>query len=248
MKKVLLCTMALTAMLGAMAQTGKVPAKTPAPAIKTLIDSFSYAAGYNVASNMKEQGITEVNAELMKKGIDDYFKKKTPALAPEIGNGSLQRQLDIFAKAKAAAEKLKTDSVLAAGVAFLENNKKKPGIIILPDGLQYEILKRGDSAAHRPTAEDTVIVNYIGTLMDGKEFQSSYTAGKPAIFRVSEVIKAWNEILQMMPVGSLWKVYIPTELGYADNPPPGSGIPKGAPLIFQISLEGIKPAATKPAQ
>ena len=88
-------------------------------------------------------------------------------------------------------------------------------------------------------------MNYIGTLIDGKEFDNSYKRGAPAVFAVDRVIKGWTEILQLMPVGSHWKVYIPTELAYGDNPPPGSNINPGAPLIFDILLEGIKPAIPK---
>ncbi len=249
MKKVLFCTLASAAMLGGMAQkTAKVAVKATAPVSKSLLDSFSYAAGYNVATNMKEQGITELNAEMMKRGIDDYFKKKTPLIAPELGNQCLQRQLDIFAKAKAVTDKIKADADKAVGVAFLEANKKRPGVITLPDGLQYEVIKVGDSVAHIPTAADTVVVNYIGTQMNGVEFDNSYKRGQPAVFAIGRVIKGWAEILQLMRVGAQWKVYIPTELAYGNNPPPGSGIVPGAPLIFDMSLEGIKRSKAKAEQ
>ncbi len=251
MKKILLSALLLSVCLGSIAQkTPQATVKTTmkivgAPPIKNLLDSFSYMAGYNVANNMLQQGITGVNADLMKRGIEDYFAKKTPLLVPEQGNKSLQRCLDSFAIKKAAADKLKADQVKAEGVAFLANNKKRKEVITLPDGLQYEIVKQGDSIAHKPTAKDTVVVNYIGALINGTEFDNSYKRGQPAIFPVERVIKGWAEILQLMPVGSHWKVYIPTELGYMDNPPPGSGIPAGAPLIFDMLLEGIKPVIVK---
>ena len=114
MKKVLICSFVLTMVLSVTAQVKitkvplKTPAtvKTPAPVLKSLLDSFSYMAGYNVANNMKEQGITEINTVLMQKGVDDYFKNRTPLCAPEIGNKSLQRQLEIFGKNKANIEKI----------------------------------------------------------------------------------------------------------------------------------------------
>jgi FKBP-type peptidyl-prolyl cis-trans isomerase FklB len=243
MKKVLLCMLVLTTVLSVTAQKTPTtaPVKVAAPIIKSLLDSFSYMAGYNVANNMKQQGITDVNATLFKKGFEDYFKNEKPLLTPEIGNQSLQRQLDVFNKAKAAADKIKADAENAKGVAFLEANKKRKEVITLPDGLQYEIIKQGDSITHKPTVVDTVVVNYIGALIDGKEFDNSYKRGQPAVFAVGRVIKGWTEILQLMPVGAHWKVYIPTELAYGDNPPPGSGISPGVPLIFDILLEGIKP-------
>lgn len=257
MKKIILSVFVLTISLGSMAQKTPVklkatPAKvqaivttTASPAMKSLLDSFSYMAGYNVANNMLAQGITEVNSALLKKGLDDFFAKRTPLCSPQQGNTSLQRQLEIFAAKKRMQDSLKAVADKSVGVAFLANNKKRKEVISLPDGLQYEIIKQGEATAHKPTALDTVVVNYIGTLMNGTEFDNSYKRGQPAIFPVGQVIKGWTEILQMMQVGSHWKVYIPTELAYADNPPPGSGIAAGAPLVFDILLEGIKPVITK---
>lgn len=248
MKKVLICFLALVSVLNVAAQKGKkitTVVKTPAPILKNLLDSFSYMAGYNVAANMKGQGITEINTVLMQKGIDDYFKSRTPQCSPEIGNKSLQRQLEIFSKNKADAEKKVADAEKSKGITYLQNNKKRNGVITLPDGLQYEIIKAGDPAANKPKAIDTVVVNYSGTLIDGKEFDNSYKRGQPAVFALNRVISGWTEILQLMTPGSHWKVYIPAELGYADNPPPGAGIYAGAVLVFDISLEGIKPAVEK---
>jgi len=242
MKKVLFSMLAVCTILYTSAQkTAKTPVKPVAPVKMTLIDSFSYMAGYNVATNMKDQGIMDLNTEMMKRGLEDYFKNKTPLMTPEVGNKCLQKQLDIFAKLKAEIDKRKAEADMAKGVAFLAENKKRKGVITLADGLQYEVVKPGDSLAHKPTAADTVVVNYIGTLIDGREFDNSYKRGQPAIFSVGGVIRGWTEILQLMPVGAHWKVYIPTELAYGQNPPPGSNIPPGSPLVFEIILEGIKP-------
>ena len=261
MKKIILSVFMFTLGLASMAQ--KTPVKTkvavkptaiitttasPAgPVFKSLLDSFSYMAGFNVATNMNQQGITEINTTLMKKGIDDYLAKRNPALNPTDGNKALQRFIGIAAEKKNAEDKVKADALKAAGVTFLENNKKRKEVITLPSGLQYEIIKKADSVAHKPVFTDTVVVNYVGSLMDGTEFQSSFKMGQPIIFPLGPtgMIKGWIEILQLMPVGSHWKVYIPTELGYGENPPQGSGIPPNVPLIFDILLEGIKPVATK---
>lgn len=120
-----------------------------------------------------------------------------------------------------------------AGQKFLAENKKKPGVITLPDGMQYEIVTKGTGAI--PKATDTVKANYIGTLIDGQEFDNSYKRGQPLSIPVSGVIRGWTEALEMMPVGSTWKLYIPSELGYGDR---GAGgvIPGGATLIFTIEL------------
>ena len=222
--------------------------KPPAQVPKSLLDSFSYMAGYNVATNMKEQGITSLNTVMMQKGIYDYFNNILPLIPPQIGYQCLQRQLDIFNKVKAEVSKKKADSIRAKGVAYLENNKKRKEVTTLPDGLQYEIIKAADSITNKPHTTDTVVVNYIGSLIDGKEFDNSYKRGQPAVFAADRVIKGWTEILQLMSVGAHWKVYIPTELGYGDNPPPGANIAPGDALVFEIILEGIKPFAEKPKQ
>ena len=121
------------------------------------------------------------------------------------------------------------------GAKFLEENKKKPGIVTLPDGLQYEIITKGTGAI--PTAADTVKANYAGALLNGQEFDNSYKRGEPLIIPVSGVIRGWTEALQLMPVGSKWKLYIPSELGYGDR---GAGaIPGGATLEFTIELLDI---------
>lgn len=219
---------------------GKAPAKTPATPIKSLLDSFSYAAGINVARNMKDQGITQLNTAMMAKALDDVFKNKPMAMPEESIQGSLNRQLQVFAQAK-------TDAQKAQGLAFLQNNKKDKDVIVLPDGLQYKVIKMGDSVANKPKAYDTVVVNYIGTLIDGKEFDNSYKRGQPAVFGVKQVIPGWTEILQLMPVGSHWKVFIPTELGYGERGSSNGSVPPYATMIFDIVLEGIKPAANPPA-
>ncbi|MGF2411672.1 FKBP-type peptidyl-prolyl cis-trans isomerase [Ferruginibacter sp.] len=245
MKKVFVLTMALGAFFYGSAQKTKVVAKPAAkPAVakaafKNLIDSFSYAAGYNVANNMKAQKISRINPVIMQKAIDDVYKGKQPMLTVEQMNVCMQKQIDDFSKASSAAE-------IAKGVAFLDANKKRKEVTTLPSGLQYEVLASApDSAVIKPRTIDTVVVNYAGTLIDGREFDNSYKRGQPAIFQVTGVIRGWIEILQMMRVGDKWKVYIPTELAYYLNPRDPNQIPPGAALIFEITLEGIKPAATQ---
>ncbi len=214
-------------------------AKTPAtgtPKFKNLLDSFSYAAGFNVATNMQAQGINQLNAAMMNKGIEDVFKKNTPLLSQELINSTMQKQLDLFALAKGAEASKK-------GQAFMDANKKRPGVITTASGLQYEVIKSGD--VNTPTAKgvDTVVVNYRVALYDGEDIENSFKSGQPAVFPVMGVIKGWIEVLQLMRKGDHWKVYVPSDLAYgaAGN---GQAIPPFSTLKFEISLEDIKPAVT----
>jgi FKBP-type peptidyl-prolyl cis-trans isomerase len=247
MKKVVVCMLTVATFFYAAAQNksktiAKSTAVKPVAAkgmFKNLLDSFSYAAGYNVASNMKGQGIVNINPTIMQKAIDDVFKNRKSALGEQEINSCLQNQLQIFAKMKEESAKKGAAAEIAKGVAFLEANKKRSGVITLPSGLQYEILKKADSATAKPLPTDNVTVNYMGTLIDGREFDNSFKRGQPATFGVSGVIRGWTEILQLMSVGDKWKVYIPTELAYNLSPRDPNTIPPGAALIFEITLEGI---------
>ena len=241
MKKVVLFTVLFTATLAVSAQkTVKTPVKTkmPVPVMKNLLDSFSYSAGVNVASNMREQGILELNTALMYKAIDDIFKSKPLAITAAANNECLQRQLGIFAKTKSDAE-------YAKGKAFLEQNKKNKDVVVLPSGVQYIVLSQKDSITNKPKLTDTVVVNYIGTFIDGKEFDNSYKRGQPAVYHVNGFVKGWTEILQLMPVGAKWKIFVPSDLGYGPGGQGNGAIPPNATLIFELSLEGIKPAVAK---
>lgn len=124
-----------------------------------------------------------------------------------------------------------------SGAAFLAENKNKPGVVTLPDGLQYKIIKAGTGP--KPGLENTVVVNYEGTLINGKKFDSSYDRNEPAVFKVSQVIHGWVEALQLMPVGSTWELYIPANLAYGEEgAPPVIG--PNETLIFKVELLGIQ--------
>ncbi len=195
----------------------------------TSTDSISYAMGVQTAEYYKTQGIEKINGVMVKKAYEDVFGNKTTLLSPEISNMTIQKKMQDYMMQKSNVEK-------EASAKFLEENKKRPGVITLPDGLQYEILTKGTGAI--PKATDTVKAHYIGTLADGKEFDNSYKRGEPLTIPVDGVIKGWTEALQMMPVGSKWKLYIPSELGYGDRGAGGS-IPGGAALVFTIELIDI---------
>ncbi len=213
---------------------------TSVPLFKNLIDSFSYAAGYNVATNMQAQGINQLNTALMTLGVEDVYNKRVSKLSPDLINSCMQKQLDNFAAQKGLEEKSK-------GLAFLETNKKREGVITLASGLQYEVIKNGAANSPTPKSIDTVEVNYIGTLANGTEFDNSFKRGEPAAFPVMGVIKGWIEILQLMRKGDHWKVFIPSDLAYGAGGAAGGAIPPNAVLIFEITLESIRPAVNNPA-
>ncbi len=241
MKKFVVCLMALSAVTYAVnAQTKKTTAKTTVatktatPVLKNLLDSFSYAAGINIATNMKTQGISHINTAMMVKAIDDEFKNNPKLMTPEQCSQKLQEQMQSFSQKKSAGE-------IARGKAFLASNKTRPGVISLPSGVQYEILKAGVADGLKPMAIDTVVVHYRGTLVDGTEFDATMGKGDPITYQANGFIKGWTDILQMMTKGAHWKVYIPSDLAYGER---GSGaVPPGATLIFEINLIDIKPAA-----
>lgn len=215
-----------------------VKSKSSAAVMKNLLDSFSYAAGVNVATNMKTQGISRLNAAAMQKGIEDVFKNNKQLLTQEANNACMQKQLDIFSTEKDAVAKTK-------GLEYLENNKKRPGVTTLPTGLQYEVIKNGDANGVSPKLTDTVEVNYQGALIDGTEFDNSFKRGQPAAFQITGVIKGWMDVLQLMKPGDHWKVVVPSELAYGASGN-GPAIPPHSVLVFEMVLEKIRPAVEAP--
>ncbi len=223
------------------------PAKSATPAkpgmpvnekpLKNLMDSFSYAIGMNVAHSMADQGITDVDLDIVRQAMNDVYQGKQTKLTKEDANMKLQEQLMAFKMKKLEGEKAK-------GKEFLDKNAKKTGVTVLPNGLQYEVIVAGEPNGQKPAAVDTVVVNYVGTLIDGTEFDNSLKRGQPATFPLNGVIRGWTEILQLMPKGAHWRVAIPSDLGYGDRGA-GASIPPGATLLFDIILLDIKKAASK---
>lgn len=220
------------------------PAAAPKPKPFTLdndTDKASYAIGLNIGRSMKKDGV-EVNAEALTKGIKDAIGDGKALLTDE-------EITAVLTKLQADVRKHQQETFNAAltknkeeGDAFLAANKAKPDVTTLPDGLQYKILQAGDGP--KPTAADNVVCNYRGTLIDGTEFDSSYKRGKPATFGVSQVIKGWTEALLLMPVGSKWQIYIPSNLAYGERGTQGGPIGPNATLIFDLELVSIQPKPT----
>jgi FKBP-type peptidyl-prolyl cis-trans isomerase FklB len=200
-------------------------AATQAPALKNAADSFSYAIGLSIASFYKAQGISDINNQLVLKALSDA-KVDKPLLNETQVNNCIVGYMQNARSAKAGPNK-------KAGLAFLAENKKKAGVVTLPSGLQYQVLKEGTGP--KPTIDEQVKVHYHGTLIDGTVFDSSVDRGQPITLGLKNVIPGWTEALQLMPVGSKWKLFIPSDLAYGDNPA-GPTIKEGSTLIFDVEL------------
>lgn len=201
---------------------------------KTEQDKVSYIIGTQIAQQIKRQGV-EVNLESLVLGLQDVLEGKTLKLTQE-ETRTVYTAFQQRMRAKQAAERQKQSTEnLAKGKAFLEANKTKEGVKVLPSGLQYKVIKEG--TGDTPTASDKVRTHYRGKLLDGTEFDSSYKRNKPAEFAVTGVIKGWTEALQLMKTGGKWELYIPAELAYGERGRPS--IPPNSVLIFEIELLDI---------
>ena len=212
---------------------------TPAaPALTTDRDKESYALGMDIAKGLKAQSI-DVDTALMLRGLKDSLSGGKTLLTEDEEKDALTKlQSEVRQKQEEERKEL-AEKNLKDGQAFLAANKTKEGVIVLPSGLQYKILTEG--TGRKPTATDTVICQYRGTLIDGTEFDSSYKRGQPATFPLGRVIKGWTEALQLMPVGSKWQLVIPPDLAYGERGYPGTPIGPNAALVFEIELLSIRP-------
>lgn len=211
------------------AKSGTTTAKKPAVlTLKTTKEKASYAIGLNWGKSMHHDDV-DLDPNIILRGLKDGMAGGKTLLTDEEAKKAISDfQADLRVKQDGKVQ------------AFLADNKKKEGVVTLPSGLQYKILKEGTGP--KPTADDTVVCDYRGTLIDNTEFDSSYKRGQPATFPVGRVIKGWTEALQLMPVGSKWQLVIPPDLGYGPRGgPQGSGIGPNAPLVFEVELISIQP-------
>jgi FKBP-type peptidyl-prolyl cis-trans isomerase FklB len=192
--------------------------------LNNALDSLSYSIGINIGENIAKQGL-EPNIELLSKAISDIVSQKELLLNPQECNSYIQSYFQKEFSRKA-------DANLKTGQEFLAANKTKEGVVTTPSGLQYTVLNEGTGA--KPLASEKVKVHYHGTTIDGKVFDSSVNRGTPAEFGVTQVIKGWIEALQLMPVGSKWKLFIPADLAYGAQGPPNIG--PNQVLIFDVEL------------
>ncbi|MBL0881952.1 MAG: FKBP-type peptidyl-prolyl cis-trans isomerase [Chitinophagaceae bacterium] len=212
----------------------KAPVKSNSTVVNPLKnnkDSAGYALGIRILQNLQAQGLDAVNLVMLQKAMNDMLQKK-PLLLKE---DALDRCIGTFAN---EVNTVKLEKSKKASKDFLAANGKRQGVITLPSGLQYEILKDNPGGT-KPTATDQVKCHYHGTLIDGTIFDSSVDRGEPIVFSVGGVIKGWQEALQLMTVGSKWKLYIPSDLAYGDQQA-GPKIGPGSTLIFEVELLSIE--------
>ncbi len=243
----LLKTCSLIALVGAPLCAAAQPVRPSADAAPPVAaagqttpsaDEAGYAYGVNFGQQLYQLGITtQIPIESIARGLKDGLAgKKTSADDIQIVKKFVQSiNVEVFTRNQAAAKE------------FLEHNAAEKGVKKTPSGLQYKIIQRGNTKAASPDLTDTVTVQYRGRLLDGTEFDSSYSRGKPATLALSGVIKGWQEALPLMKPGAKWQLFVPSELGYGANPK--SGIPIGSLLIFDVELLSVAPAAnsTPPA-
>lgn len=198
--------------------------------LKNLADSMSYSIGVSIGTNMKKDGLDSLNLDVLKAAMAAAIKGDSLKITQAEAQGVIQSYLQ-------QKQQRKSDANAEAGRKFLEENKKKPGVKTTESGLQYEVVKEGTGPM--PTANDTVVTHYHGTLIDGTVFDSSVDRGQPAEFPVGAVIRGWTEALQLMKVGSKYRLYIPSELAYGDRQA-GPQIGPNSTLIFDVELLEIK--------
>ncbi|MCH9755626.1 MAG: FKBP-type peptidyl-prolyl cis-trans isomerase [Gammaproteobacteria bacterium] len=226
-------------MVGALSVAMSAPlfaADATAPALATTEDKVSYSIGSDLGKNLKRQGIT-INPTVFAKGMEDGMRGGKLLMSEE----EMKQVLSDFEKEmmnKRASEfNQKAEDNKVKGETFLKENKAKSGVVSLPSGLQYKIIKEGTGV--KPTKEDMVTVEYTGRLLNGEVFDSTEKAGKPVSFKLTQVIPGWTEALQLMPAGSTWEVYIPAKLAYGSRNV-GGAIGPNETLIFNVHLIDVK--------
>ena len=191
------------------------------------VKAVSYCVGMSIAGSLMEQNLSGIDTSVLAEAISDAFEGKEMKYTPEMANTIIQNYLQVATEQEFAQNKTLDE-------AFLHENAAKEGVHSTATGLQYEVVTAGDGA--KPAATDTVTVHYHGTLTDGTVFDSSVHRGQPATFGVSQVIPGWTEALQLMSVGSKYRLYIPQELAYGAHPHPGGPIKPYSALIFDVEL------------
>ena len=195
---------------------------------KTEKEKFSYAIGFQVGQSFKREGL-DIDTDALAEAIEDVLEDDKLKMSMD----EMRAALQAFQAKQAAERASRADKALSEGKAFLEANKKKTGVKELPSGVQYKVIKSGNGK--QPKATDKITAHYRGTLLNGKEFDSSYKRGEPATFGVNQVIKGWQEILPMMHEGDKWEVYIPADMAYGAQGA-GANIGPNETLKFEIEL------------
>lgn len=218
--------------------------------LKTQKDKVSYSIGIDIGRSFKQQNLGggDIDLDKLRFGIQDAMTSAKLAMTDSQLQSTMMEFQKVMMARNDSVQKAKADSGMKAAQAFMEKNAKTPGIQVTASGLQYQVLVEGKGP--KPDSASTVKVHYVGTLVDGTEFDNSIKRGQPVEFPVTNVIKGWTEALQLMPVGSKWKLFIPPQLGYGEH---GAGrqIGPNSALIFEVELLDIvtpdKAGAGKPA-
>jgi FKBP-type peptidyl-prolyl cis-trans isomerase FklB len=220
------------------APAAKAPASGSASSstLPTQKDKLSYAIGMNIGKNLHRDGV-DIDPSILSQGLKDGLAGGQTKMTDQEAQAAVAELQTSLRKKQEEKMSQSAETNKKEGDTFLAANKSKEGIVTLPSGLQYKILKAGTGP--KPTATDSVVCNYRGTLIDGTEFDSSYKRGQPATFPVNGVIKGWTEALQLMPVGSKWQLFVPPDLAYGTRGA-GNEIPPNATLIFEVELESIQ--------
>jgi FKBP-type peptidyl-prolyl cis-trans isomerase len=235
----LLIVFALLGLLGCSKNAGKGAAGSGTTDLASDIDTVSYSLGADIANSLIKSGLTEINTKAFVDGLVTTFNNDTAKLKVKLIDCKPKIQAYFTKVQEIKNEKNKKD-----GEAFLAENKKKEGVKLTESGVQYIILKEGKGSI--PNDTSYVKVHYHGTLINDSVFESSVERGQPAEFPVNRVIKGWQDVLKIMPVGSKWKVFIPQELAYGANVRPGGKIEPYMALVFEMELLEILPQPEKP--
>ena len=203
--------------------------------LNSTADSVSYAIGINIGKNLKDQGIDSFNTNALAKAVDDMIKGNPTMIEEAVAMKTLNNYFQNL-------QSKKSEGNVKEGKDFLDANSKKPGVVTLPSGLQYQVMKEGKGA--QPGINDMVTTHYHGTFISGKVFDSSVDRGEPATFPVNGVIAGWTEALQLMKEGAKWKLFVPYNLAYGERGSRG-GIPPYSALIFEVELIKVEKKAAK---
>jgi len=208
--------------------------KSASVKLKNEIDSLSYCIGVSIGENLKQAELPSFNTEVFRKAVEDVLAKRETAIKPENAGMYIQ---EYFTKLQMEQDQKNKQK----GEEFLKKNKERKGVITTASGLQYEVLKEGTGP--HPTKDDMVSIHYKGMLIDSTIFDSSYERGQPVTFAVGGVLPGFTEALQLMTVGSKYRVWMPSELGYGPNGNPRGGIKPYSVLVFEIELLSIDSSA-----
>ena len=245
---VVLCLLATAAVHAQRAKRKKkgeaaaVPAPPPGPTLKNYRDSVSYALGTNIGQSVNSQQMDSLDIDMLLLGLrqtvaKDTAKANAPLLDETQAMMLLQKYFGQLREKQEAKNRLLGEANKKAADDFLTANKTKPGVVTTGTGLQYVVMKEGTGPYPKPT--DRVKVHYVGTFLDGKKFDSSIDRGQPATFGLNQVIKGWTEALQMMKVGSKWRIFLPPDLAYGSEGR-GDQMPPNSLLVFEVELMGIE--------